>query len=234
MITVYALAWNEEIMLPYFVAHYRKMFQEVRIVIYDNESTDRTAEIAKELFCEVRTYTTNNTLSDRTYLEIKNSCWKDAQTKWVLIADIDEHVYVTDYDLSQEEKDNVSIIKVHGFNMTGNNGNELLSPFDINTGIRAKSYDKLYCFDRTKVKEINYVYGCHQAHPVGEIKYSRNAYNCRHYKYFNLPYMIKRHATFAKRMSQHNRQHGLGFHYTYSPEEITKEFNEARNKAVVI
>lgn len=232
MITVYTLAWNEQILLPYFVAHYRKMFRDVHIIIYDNESTDKTAELAKELGCEVRTYTTQNTLSDRTYLEIKNSCWKGAQTKWVLIADIDELVYITDYDLSEEEKDNVSIIKVHGFNMV-NDVNDFNIP-EIKKGIRAKSYDKLYCFDRTKIKEINYVYGCHHAHPIGEIKYSRNAYNCKHYKYLNLPYMIERHSFFAKRMSQHNRQHGLGAHYMYTPEEITREFNEARAKAYVI
>lgn len=232
MITVYSLAWNEEIMLPYFVAHYRKMFQDVHIVVYDNESTDRTTELAKELGCEVRTFTTQNTLSDRTYLEIKNNVWKQAKTKWVLIADIDEHVYITDYDLSQEEKDNVSIIKVHGWNMVNNE--DTLNPFEIKTAIRAVSYDKLYCFDRTKISEINYVYGCHKANPVGTVKYSRTPYNCRHYKYLNLNYMIKRHAEFAKRLSEHNRKLGLGGHYLYTPGVITNEFNEARRKAVTI
>lgn len=233
IITIYALAWNEQHMLPFFVAHYAHQFSGLcKFVIYDNESTDRTREIAIEMGCDVRTFTTNNTLSDRTYLEIKNNCWKHADTRWVLIADVDEWCMLTAYDLSQEEKDNVSIIKFHGWNMV--NDSDGLNPNDIKKAVRAKSYDKLYCFDRTKIKEINYVYGCHQAHPVGEIKYSRNAYNCRHFKYLNLPYMIERHSFFAKRMSQHNRQHGLGGHYLYSPEEITKEFNEARNKAVVI
>lgn len=234
MITVYALAWNEEIMLPYFVAHYRKMFQDAHIVIYNNESTDRTAEIAKELGCEVRTYTTNNTLSDRTYLEIKNNCWKDAKTDWVLICDVDEHLCVNHGSLSTEDMYGASIIRAQGFNMVGNNGNELLNPFDIKKGVRAPSYDKIYLFNRTKIKEINYVYGCHKANPIGEIKYSMQLYPCKHYKYLNLPYMIKRHASFAKRMSPHNRQHGLGAHYLYSPEEITREFNEARAKAYVI
>jgi hypothetical protein len=232
MITIFTLCYNEQVMLPHFVSHYRSMFENPHIVIYDNVSTDSSVSIAKELGCEVRTFITGNTLSDRTYLQIKNACWKQAQTKWVLVCDMDEFCFVTDYDLSQEERDHVSIIKFKAYNMV-NDKDDFNIP-EIKKGVRSLSYDKLYCFDRTKIQEINYAYGSHKANPTGQVKYSRTDYNCRHYKYLNLPYMINRHAIFAKRLSDHNRKLGLGGHYLYTAEEITKEFNEARLKAVVI
>lgn len=233
MITIYTIAWNEEFMLPYFIKHYRSRFTNCAIVVYDNESTDATADIAREHGCEVRTFKTNNTLSDRSYLEIKNNCWKDAKTDWVLIADVDEHLNIYDSDLRHEQAIGSTYIRAHGFNMV-NLKDHLLPPVDITHGVRAPSYDKIYCFNKTKIKEINYRYGCHKADIIGELIQSRTTYTCRHYKYLDLQYMIKRHGLFAKRMSVHNLQHGYGGHYLYTPKEITEEFTGARKKAVEI
>ena len=72
-ITIYTVAYNEELMLPFFIKHYRTLFPECHIVVYDNQSTDRTVEIAKESNCEVIQYDTDNKISDRKYLEIKNT-----------------------------------------------------------------------------------------------------------------------------------------------------------------
>lgn len=234
MITVYGVCYNEQLLLPFFIAHYRIMFPSCEIVIFDNESTDSSPAIARQMGCKVVPFNTNNTLSDRAYLDIKNKAWKTAATDWVLLADIDEHLYIHQEQLIEEEKNHATVIRAEGFNMCSEDDRELYSPFDIKKGVRATSYDKLYLFNKKNIKEINYVYGCHRAGPIGEIKYSENTYICRHYKYYNLPYMIGRHSEFAKRMSQHNRQHGLGIHYTYTPEEIKKEFNEARAKSHVI
>lgn len=234
MITVYTIAYNEELMLPHFINHYRALFPGCVIVVYDNESTDNTREIAADMYCEVRTFKTGNTLSDRTYLEIKNNCWRNAGTDWVLVCDVDEHLYITERELIFEESKGTTIVRAEGFNMVSDDDNKIYRPTDILKGIRATSYDKLYLFNKRYIADINYLYGCHRANPKGKIKYSSDAYQCRHYKYLNLPYMIRRHAEFAKRMSDHNRQHGLGVHYLYSPQEITKEFNDARKKAITI
>lgn len=234
MITVYTIAYNEEFMLPFFIEHYRVCFPGCKIVVYDNQSTDKTREFAQAEGCEVRTFHTNNTLCDRTYLDIKNHCWKDATTDWVLVCDVDEHLWVNAESLIWEQRRGTTIIQAEGYNMVGNDEPELPHPFAVDKGVRAPSYDKLYLFDRTKITDINYLVGCHKANPSGKVTYSTKAYQCRHYKYLNLPYMIKRHREFAKRMSPINRQHGWGGHYLYTPQEITKEFNQARAKAHVI
>lgn len=234
MITCYGVCYNEQILLPFFIAHYRMMFPGCEIVIFDNQSTDASVTIAEQMGCKVIPFNTGNTLSDRAYLDIKNKAWRTASTDWVLLADIDEHLYINQEQLIEEEKNNVTIIKAEGYNMCSDDDKELYSPFDIEKGVRATSYDKFYLFNKKHIKEINYVYGCHRAQPIGQIRFSTKSYICKHYKYYNLPYMIKRHAAFAKRMSEENKVKGLGAHYLYTPEEITKEFNEARLKAVVV
>jgi len=63
-------------MLPFMIKWYRERFPNCLIIVYDNESTDRSVQIALENNCKVISYSTNNQLSDSKYLEIKNNCWK--------------------------------------------------------------------------------------------------------------------------------------------------------------
>ena len=85
MITVYTIAYNEAVFIQFMIDHYRARFPDCRIVVYDNMSADRTVNIALTNGCEVIPFDTNGQLQDRRYIEIKNSCWKDATTDWVLI-----------------------------------------------------------------------------------------------------------------------------------------------------
>lgn len=229
VMTIFTLTYNEELMLPYFIKHYRERFPNCKIVVYDNESTDSTVEIALLNGCHVKPYSTNNQLSDLTYLAIKNSCWKD-ETGWVIVADCDEFL---DIDaISLLDHDAHSIISVEAYNMVNHNND-----FDIDNikhGVRSTSYDKAYCFNASKIKEINYNAGCHTCNPVGDVKYSDSVCYAYHYKYVNLEYMIKRHAMFAKRLSPVNLERGFGGHYLYKPQQIAREFQEAINNSILI
>ena len=53
MITIYTIAYNEEVMLPFMIKWYRERFPECKIVVYDNFSTDKTEEIALSNDCQV-------------------------------------------------------------------------------------------------------------------------------------------------------------------------------------
>ena len=70
MITIYTITYNEEKLIKFFINHYRERFPNCEINIFDNYSTDRTTEIAKELNCNVIFYDTNDKLSDSEYLKI--------------------------------------------------------------------------------------------------------------------------------------------------------------------
>ena len=113
MITIYTITYNEQFILPHFIKWYRDKFPDCRIVIYDNESTDNTVGIAYENNCEVVFYSTNNKLTDSKYLEIKNNCWKDANTDWVVVCDADEFLEVDKNMLNTDQ----TIYKSKGYNM---------------------------------------------------------------------------------------------------------------------
>jgi len=233
MITIYTICYNEELMLPFFIRHYRKQFPDCKIVVYDNQSSDSSVSIAKAAGCEVITYDTGGKLDDAAYLQIKNNCWKEADdTDWVLVCDVDEHFTANNKTLSICDIYGYSIVKSEGWNMT--NMADDLDIEAIEMGVRAPSYDKIYAFNKRKIKEVNYSPGCHGASPLGDVVVSTHPYICKHYKYINIDYMIDRHAMFAKRMSPNNRAKGYGAHYDYPPERIRQEFENARLNAQIV
>ena len=73
MITIYSLAYNEELLLQFMIDHYKERFPSCKIIIYDHMSTDKTVEIAKLNNCEVRTFDTGGKIDDNKYLEIKKN-----------------------------------------------------------------------------------------------------------------------------------------------------------------
>lgn len=232
LVTVYAVCFNENFILPYFISHYRRMFPNCRIVIYDNYSTDASIEIAKSHNCEVIRYDTGGKLSDAKYLDIKNNCWKDATTDWVLIADCDEFCDITEKQLAREHINGVSIIKFEGYNMVNLADN--MDFKSITHGERAVSYDKAYLFNRRHIREINYGPGCHHAIPHGYVDYGKKVFTCRHYKYINVEYMIKRHEAYGKRLSDENLAKQWGTHYLYGADKIRADFEQARIKAIKV
>ena len=94
-ITIYTIAYNESILIKFMIEHYRSRFPNCHIIVYDNYSTDNTVEIASALGCEIRYFDTNNQIFDNKYLELKNNFWRDAQTDWVLVCDVDELLNIT-------------------------------------------------------------------------------------------------------------------------------------------
>jgi glycosyltransferase involved in cell wall biosynthesis len=229
--TVFTITFNEQLMLPFFIKHYRERFPNCKIVVYDNESTDNTVKIAKDNGCEVITYKTNNELDDLMYLTIKNTCWKN-EKGWVIVADCDELVEVSDIDLYTMESLNITALKSQGYNMVNLEDN--LEIECINNGVRAESYDKLYCFDARKIQSVNYNPGAHSCNPTGDVNYSDCEFICRHYKYINPDYMVERHKVFASRLSKENRRMGFGCHYLYKEKQIREEFQNARKNAQIV
>lgn len=229
--TIFTITYNEELMLPIFVQHYRNRFPNCNIVVYDNYSTDNTVLIAKSLNCEVIQYDTGNKLSDTKYLEIKNNCWKDING-WVIVADCDELLDIDQLMLINLDNHGCTLIQATGYNMV--NFNDDLNIESIVYGVRAKSYDKTICFNAAKIKEINYGPGAHSCSPIGLQRYTVLKIKLWHYKYINIDYMIKRHAEYGNRLSDENIKKGYGAHYLYTPEQITNEFNEAKKNAIKI
>ena len=92
-IAVYTITYNEEDILPFFIEYYSKFADD--IIIYDNNSTDNTVQIAKQYskVSKIINVDTNDRLDDNMYIEIRNSCWKDSDYDYVILVDADEFIY---------------------------------------------------------------------------------------------------------------------------------------------
>lgn len=236
MVTVHVITYNEELMIEFFINHYRKNFPNCKIVIYDNESTDNTIEIAKKYGCEIITYSTNNTLSDQKYLEIKNNCWKTSETDWNIICDCDELIEVTSEDLINEENLGTNCFKFEGFSMMNNTDEINISKMKY--GFKDVGYGKNYLFNKKYINDINYAPGAHTSNPTltnpNKLKYSDKIYRALHYKYLSPQYTIDRNSLFNKRLSEENKRKGWGIQYSFSDEKTIKYYEDMKINLIKI
>lgn len=229
MICIYVVTFQEELMIPYFIRHYRKNFPDCRIIVYDNHSTDATVKIAEAAGCEVIPYDTGNKLDDMKYLEIKNHCWQGQKERWAMVVDCDELCDITAEQLEKEERGGATMIRFDGINMVNHKNN--LDVHNIVNGVKDPMYSKSYLFDTKYVTEINYNPGCHKCLPIGHIVKSDLTYLCYHYKYINADLMISRYKRNAQRMSQYGRSKGMGSHYWKNESTIRQEFLSVQHLA---
>ena len=239
-ITVVAIAYNEEEMMPFFLNHYSKFCEH--IVIYDNHSTDNTEKICNAFDkCKVTVvkYDTNNTLNDEKYLEIKNNVYRDYDTDYCIVVDSDEFLYhenMKDFLLQYKE---VSVFKPQGYNMISEEfpkGGDIL---EVKTGVPEINYCKKCLFKIKDIGRINYIMGCH----AGDF-YDNNGnmiepvYNSDlkllHYKNLSFEYRYNRSVLFEKRMSEFNRSTGFGIHYTFTRDRQLTEFNALLSQATKV
>lgn len=232
MITVYTLAYNEELLVKFMIDHYRERFPGCKIVIYDNQSTDQTVKIARERGCQIILYDTNNQLQDRRFLEIKNNCWKDALTDWVLVCDMDELLDITRQELKKEELWGSTIISTTTYDMINLNNNTNIEA--IKYGVPSPLPGKICLFNKKFIKEINYESGAHACNPVGKIVHSEKKYPLYHYASLGEDVTIARFKERAARLSEENLKNGWGYHYQMTPDEIREEYVIERRKAVKI
>ena len=232
MVTVFLLCYNEEVLLPHTIAHYKKYIPSCEIVIYDNYSTDDSVKIAKENGCKVIQWKSEG-IDDFKYLIIKNNCWKNKEG-WVIVADMDEWLCVTENDLKEEESKNTCILRVKGYNMIGRSRTPLLTDIylhDIQHGVFFPEESKSLCFYRPAILEMNYGPGAHRCFPrlLNEYTKSKNVYSKKEYinkhmDYLGLPFiqnkMIKRYER-SKRM---RTQYKLATHYTNNLWEIRNKY----------
>jgi len=225
-IRVFLLCYNESALLPHTIKHYKKYLPSCKITIYDNKSTDNSVEIAKNLGCSVISWNSSNILNEHIQTKIKNNCWKIFNNGWIIIADMDEFLCITEEQLFYEKKRGTTILKTKGVEMIGESKTIDLTDINlqkINKYVENKRESKNLCFFRQKIKEMNYDKGAHNCDPKGFIKYSTITYYIKHMSYLGLKFitnkMIKRYERTEKMRSQ-----GLATHYTNDIKKITKSY----------
>lgn len=227
-IYIILLCFNESVILPHTIAHYRSQFPFCEFIIYDNESTDNSVMIAKELGCHVVSWSSNQINDEGLKIKIRNKCWNHIKEGWIIMADMDEWIYITEEELIEEEKKGTSILSIEGLEMVGESQTLDFSDIDLN---QIKQYipfseeSKNLCFFRNKIGLMNFGPGSHTCRPNGIVSFSSKIYQLHHMCYLGLPFLIDKMKKRFKR-SALNRSKGWSVHYTDDEKKITNKYNK--------
>lgn len=233
-ISIYVLSYNEIHKMKFMIDHYRSRFSDCHIVVYDNGSNDGSPKIAQNNGCEVIDYShlSGGTLNDGLHSRLKSQIWKDAKTDWVISADLDELLDITEDEIKQEENLGTTIIKTEAYTLVN-----LTDDYDLSTmkyGIRDGGYDKKICFNKKFIKDINFGVGSHSANPVGTAKISDKTYYIHHYRDLNPEHCVKKAQATTQRLSAENRRYGWGIQCTRSEDELRKDYERLRGIAILV
>jgi hypothetical protein len=205
IIHIYTVCHNEERILPFFLRYYEQFAS--KIFIYDNESNDRTVEIAKaHPLCEVTSWSSGRVYDDTQCLTLKRSIWKKSRevADWVFVVDCDEFIWSPDIMgvLKTAQDNNVALLQGRGWDMVSRSFDPSYPGqiYDIvKMGVEIPRYFKFAVFDPNRVKEMIYSRGSHNVNPIlfnmGRDQIWR-AYQSNlqllHYKCLGLDYMKER------------------------------------------
>jgi glycosyltransferase involved in cell wall biosynthesis len=244
-IHIFILCYNEELILPHTLRHYRTYLPHAYITIYDNESTDHSREIAEAWGCRVVRWSSENQQNEYIQQNIKNDVWKSATPfheiqidprpecsgrGWKIVVDMDEWVAVTEEQLAEEEAQGTSVLRIKGVNVIGQSQDALLadvSPQEIQQWNRVtdwKPENKNLCFLAPPIAQMNYTRGAHACRPEGErVQYSRKIYYNKHMENMGLPFFIRKF-TLRKQRNTIMHEHEINLHYTDDISKLTERF----------
>lgn len=224
-ISIFIVCFNEEIMLPKTIKHYKDRFPNSKIIICDNNSTDNSVSIAINLGCEIIKWSTTDDNFEFMLTNLKNNVWKSA-AGWVIICDMDEWLNINEEELKNEELSGSTMLNIIGYDIIGTSNSSILDDIDLeslNKGIPNHYENKKLCFNTKFIKELNFLHGCHISNPVGQIKISEKTYILKHMDWLGLPYKINKMKIRYERTFK-MRKYGLAVHYTNNISEITSQY----------
>jgi glycosyltransferase involved in cell wall biosynthesis len=202
-------------------------------------SDDGSDEIYKKYNkVDVRKWSNNNEINELKYLEIKNNAYKatSMDCDWVIVCDCDEFLYHPNLieKLEEYKEKNVTVPKIDGHDMFS----ETFPEYDgapitdkIKTGSESyKPMSKNIIFN-PKI-DVKFGIGAH-SFQTSSGTYSKNAeIMLLHYKFLSKEYVLNRYDMMAKRLSEFNKKHGFGGHYTRPPMDYMDKMLKDQYKVI--
>ncbi len=235
-IHIFFVTFNEADMLGQMMAKYRAQFADCRFTVFDNQSTDTTADVCTQHAATHILFDTGGKFDDERHIEIKNNCWKGTDADWVIVSDTDEFCCISDTDLEHEQSLGTTIIKFRGYDMVCPSPLERSGEADLRNithGVENWAYSKKYMFRpntnnyNSGIDQIAYFPGCHNAMPTGIVKTSKKEYPCFHYRYiYGVDYLLERYEVCRQRLSENNLKNDYGIQYHDSAEVVTERYNK--------
>jgi hypothetical protein len=239
-VNIFIFCFNEAVLLPHTISHYKKYLPSSKITIYDNESTDNSVEIAKQLGCTVVSWSSGNINNALTRRDMANNCWKQIQRGWIIVIDMDEWLCVTERELRMEHQKGTNVLEILGLEMIGESQQEDVSDIELNNISKyvVNTWEsKKLCFLRNHIKEMKYNAGAHKCNPECKnnftLKYSSTQYYNKHMSVLGLPFykhkMIQR---FSR--SHEMRKRNMSTHYIDDIELITNKYEQYLNDSKLL
>lgn len=233
IVEIFLFCYNESIIIRQTIEHYKRLIPRCSITILDNKSSDGCTDIARQLGCKVVPFDTQNQMNDRIHTVMRNQYWKKIRNKWVIFADMDEWLYITQNELLEEDRKGTTVLKLKGFHVVGDSKMADCSDIDLHrlTKVRlSQEHHKIVCFKSGPIMEMNYSDGAHSCNPTGNVRWSDREYILVHMDYLGLPYKLhKQSMRFAR--SHQNRGLGLGVHYAIPDEVYINDHQNAINNS---
>ncbi|RAP73351.1 glycosyltransferase family 2 protein [Paenibacillus montanisoli] len=238
IIHVYAICWNEERMLPFFFKHYDHIADHY--FIFDNGSTDASLPILRSHpRVTIDKFEVYGDSLVAAALGLFNQFWKQSRGKadWVIVCDIDEHLYHQNLRAYLQE------CASQGITLVAPSAYEMVSDFfpgqdkplheSVRDGVRIPLYDKPLIFNPNAVQEINFTLGRHLAKPVGHIIQSPNKdVLLLHYKYLGYDYLNTRYSTLRQGLRSGDIEKGAGYQYLWNEQQKMDMFLHWKNRSV--
>jgi hypothetical protein len=219
-------------MLPFFFRHYDNLVDHY--FVFDNGSTDGSlALLENHGRVEISHF---DVLGDSFVDEerrLGDTMWRNSDADWVIITDIDEHIYhpnLTDY-LQRCANDGVTAIQSVGYEMVSDSfptGTQPLVEL-VTIGTRSAGHDRLCIFNPSEITETNFTVGRHEAEPGGRVVWpTYPEVLLLHFKQLGVDYPIIRSAELRLGLRERDLAESWGVHYTWSAPEIVAKWQEIR------
>ena len=227
-VNIFLLCYNEELLLPYTITYYKTKFPNCIITIFDNYSTDKSCEIARQKGCKIKQFDTGDLQDEWIFMQIRSNLWKEfVKEGWVIMCDMDEWLDITEEELIKEDQKGTTIITTQGFEMLGESKKEDLSDinlFAIKKGFYDDNMSKRICFKYPNVA-IEFSWGAHMCTSYGNSVYSEKTYLLKHHNYLGEEYLIQKYLNRYIRNS-FCRQYGINGHYINDVDKIRQRHKD--------
>lgn len=226
LITAYIFSWNEVELVHQVDKWWRDRF-DVKFILYDNESDDKTPEIAAELGWEVRSYSTNNVYDEIARNKMLNNVWKDCDTEYCWVGDFDE---LPLFNQQQMLLHTFDYCKCKGISFFDN----APTIFQTTIGRADRWYNKTTLFKPSLVQEINYSLGCHSASPVakyGSLVGIDGLLSLGHFKWYNPEFALRRINAQKVRVPASSIKRGICYHLMKDDDYLLREYEGNKLKS---
>jgi hypothetical protein len=219
-------------MLPHFFRHYDHLID--KYFVYDNGSTDESIPLLKshrKVAVSHFEVTGDSFVAEE--CRLADTFWQGSEADWVIVTDIDEHLYRPDMKSYLQDCTNkgITAIRSIGYEMVCDSFPSASEPLSdaVTNGQRSPGHDRLCIFNPKALTATNFGPGRHVAKPEGHVVWPDDPeVLLLHYKRLGLDYLISRSAELKTGLRKRDLAEGWGRHYTWTSEQIAAEWHKTR------